>query len=368
MKKRVYLSLAVIALAMALVGGATMAWFFSSVEIDSNIFEAGRLRIDFHGTDVFSSRSFAFQNMQPGDTVDYSVQVENTGSLDFKFALIISETSYEFGDDGRGNYGGYLPEKLNVTVDMGGKQIYTGTLANLMYDELVYFDASRGLQYDGKTGYNVFPGETVDINITATFDVSAGNEYQNAEFIGNLQFKATQVSNPNEVIKREFDADNRVQVRYRAFANNSGQAGTLIGATVGSYAHPQVTQGVNVAPWLMEQDIVITYSNGVLTSQVGNYAPVTYNNLDASSYSMLQLAVRAQGGSTVKLMDINFNGMEIPNIELVEPFEDITITRDHLVDFGDNWTLTAKLVTVNISGGAEANRVDIRFGGNRPVR
>ncbi|MFY9541001.1 MAG: TasA family protein, partial [Dethiobacteria bacterium] len=52
MNKRIVTSLFVIALAAALVGGATMAWFTSTASVEGNEFTAGTLKFEVDGENV----------------------------------------------------------------------------------------------------------------------------------------------------------------------------------------------------------------------------------------------------------------------------------------------------------------------------
>jgi predicted ribosomally synthesized peptide with SipW-like signal peptide len=72
----------VIALAAAVIGGATMAWFTDSDEAGDVTFTAGTLKIDV--SDNYSSPEFEvyeFENMNPGDVYDpIEIVIENVGT------------------------------------------------------------------------------------------------------------------------------------------------------------------------------------------------------------------------------------------------------------------------------------------------
>ena len=181
MNKRVVSSLFVIFLAAILVSGATMAWFTSEANITGNYFEAGTLTLELGEHPL----PFELDNMQPGEVYEEEVTVQNTGSLDFKFKVVISE------DEAAPRKGeeGYLPDQLWVTVTMGAGKVYAGTLADLLDTDLVYADA------DG----NVAPlaaGSEDTVTFKVEFLNSAGDDYQASSFKGTIDFIATQVNNP----------------------------------------------------------------------------------------------------------------------------------------------------------------------------
>ena len=182
MNKRIVTSLFVIALAAILVSGATMAWFTSQVEITGNLFQAGTLTLELGEHPL----PFELDNMQPGEVYEEEVTVQNTGSLDFKFKVVITEDG---AAPAAGNPG-YLPDQLWVTVSMDTGKVYEGALADLLATDLVYADA------DG----NVVPLEAEDgegkVSFKVEFLTTAGNDYQDSSFSGTITFIATQVNNP----------------------------------------------------------------------------------------------------------------------------------------------------------------------------
>ena len=85
MKSRMIMSLLVIALAAALIGGATMAWFTDSDTAGSATFTAGTLKIDVSdGLTAFYDLlqvGSKHGNMNPGDVYEEIVlEIENTGT------------------------------------------------------------------------------------------------------------------------------------------------------------------------------------------------------------------------------------------------------------------------------------------------
>lgn len=191
-KSRVLVSLMVIALAAAMIGGATMAWFTSEVTVEGNLFEAGTLEI---GLVNGGSAVIDVGNMAPGDDVTGEVAIRNDGSLDMKFKGVVTETD---ADPGSGE-DGYLPDALNVTVTLTdinessrSDVVYEGTLAALLADP----DLMEAWEPATAPDDPFEPGWTATYEIEVEFDEGAGNEYKNAEWKGDITFVATQWTNP----------------------------------------------------------------------------------------------------------------------------------------------------------------------------
>ncbi|MBS4031501.1 MAG: SipW-dependent-type signal peptide-containing protein [Clostridiales bacterium] len=89
MKSRLVISLMVIALAAALIGGATMAWFSDSHVSTPNTFAAGTLDLKVDGQD--QAVGVSLTNMAPGDTSSYYKWVlKNDGTLPGKLSVNFS--------------------------------------------------------------------------------------------------------------------------------------------------------------------------------------------------------------------------------------------------------------------------------------
>ena len=149
MKSRIFMSMLVIALAAALVGGATMSIFTAQGETDEEIYAAGTVELSVF--DLVSSTTIDIRNMAPGDTIEGEFKVKNTGSLPLWFT-VTAETSGVYGFNNL--FDGYYPAV--VTIDA--------------YNNII---------------------EPEDEETTISFSVhlprDADNEYQGAK--GNLKFK-----------------------------------------------------------------------------------------------------------------------------------------------------------------------------------
>ena len=130
--KKILISLMAIALVIGLVGAGTMAYFSDTETSSGNTFTAGTLNITL-GT---SSWSGNLDNMKPGDTVTFTLPVNNEGSL---------------------------PLNYTVTTTL------SGTLAG---------GTDPCTQVTAPTSGSLDVGGSVNIVVSITMPVAAGNEYQ----------------------------------------------------------------------------------------------------------------------------------------------------------------------------------------------
>lgn len=204
--KKLALAVMAVLLVAGLIGTGIMAWFTSQKSIENNLFQAGTLVIELaEGTPA--EALMKFENMQPGDVEEATATIKNAGSLPFKFYAIISEDDSVLGNGGAESEGGYLPDALDVTVTMGGGQVYKGTLTQLLDQVLVFAD-----EYD--IPVTIAAGATANIGIKVEFNTAAGNEYQGASFTGTITFIATQVGNPAEWQSFTFEKDKETEVGF----------------------------------------------------------------------------------------------------------------------------------------------------------
>lgn len=89
MKRSIWMSLAVIAVAATLIAGATTAWFTAADTAPNAVFSAGKVKITA-GEAKFLEPS-THLNWAPGDTTQVSWDIVNTSSLDIKVRVQLSE-------------------------------------------------------------------------------------------------------------------------------------------------------------------------------------------------------------------------------------------------------------------------------------
>lgn len=91
MKSKMMVSILVIALAAALIGGGTMAWFNDGDSAAPVTFQAGTLLIDIDDeinlTEEFAD--FNLEKLNPGDTWEWEFDVSNVGTKGFNWGIYV---------------------------------------------------------------------------------------------------------------------------------------------------------------------------------------------------------------------------------------------------------------------------------------
>lgn len=149
MKTRLLVSLMVIAMAAAMIGGATMAWFTDSAKSPEVSFSAGTLLIDIDNAAFSNIELDKLNTLNPGDEFEYSFDVKNIGTKNFIFMGLmcyedtIGQENPNLSADMRQvlaekNYGtNPLSEALDIEISVGGgTPFYTGKLS--AYDNAVH--------------------------------------------------------------------------------------------------------------------------------------------------------------------------------------------------------------------------------------
>jgi hypothetical protein len=151
MKSRILVSMLVIALAAALVGGATMSIFTAQGETNEETYAAGTVALSVKDQDILgSSTTMEIEKMAPGDTIEGEFKVRNTGSLPLWFKVGYEATGDLFtgGGEDNGNEGEH-----NATVTILGKypqKLEPGTDATVCFK--VHLPREAGNKYQGATG------------------------------------------------------------------------------------------------------------------------------------------------------------------------------------------------------------------------
>lgn len=173
MKSRMLVSLLVIALAAAVIGGATMAWFTDADESAPVTFTAGTLLIDIDKFDFVNTNEINLDILNPGDEWGYKVDVKNSGTKNFIYKVLIcwqdilGNTLVDFG--GREGFGtDPLSDAIVFTVKKGNEIITEGTLKGK--------NSPLGFEIG-----QLAPGATDSYTIEAVLPTTAGNEYQGSK-------------------------------------------------------------------------------------------------------------------------------------------------------------------------------------------
>lgn len=163
MKKNVVVSMLIIALAAALLGGATFAWFTDSKEVSAT-FTTGTIIL---GEDI--ATPLRISDMAPNDTTKWKITIANKGTLDLYYRLCFSGS-------------GDLAEVLHVNIDGEDK----GTLKKIITDGYIFDEATMRINAGD---------DSHTLAIAFHLPADTGNEYQNGKFDGYLTVEATQAKN-----------------------------------------------------------------------------------------------------------------------------------------------------------------------------
>lgn len=199
--KKIAFSTMSILSALALMGGATFAFFTNAGTSSNNIFASGTLDLqlddeDEQFTDSVTG-SIGGENMAPGDSVNGFISLHNNGSIDIG-EVLFGATKTGFVDNGGGNLEDVLnltigtdsasncesPDDLTTTIDtaIGGGD-GTLTLAEIIASD---YDALVGLTAP------VSAGDTYFLCMDAELDGDAGNIYQGDSVTVSFDFTAKQ--------------------------------------------------------------------------------------------------------------------------------------------------------------------------------
>jgi len=201
MNRRKVLSVLVIILAFAAIGGATMAWFTAEASVTENYFQAGTVAI--RATDEFDEESAG--NWNPGQCIDKEIDVIYEGT---KKAIIRMQIAEQWED---------------------GAIVYDRSISNVIwkFEDFIWDSDNRpqGWHYYNKWWY--YLGDTTDPDYTYTLGDNTvvgfvggatpqdpivisildqvcldgnltGNAYQGKSYTINVKFQAIQASNADQ--------------------------------------------------------------------------------------------------------------------------------------------------------------------------
>ena len=173
MKSRVLVSMLVIALAAAVIGGATMAWFTSADVVSNATFTAGTLAIEAGETVIVDDTKIDIVN--PGDSfcVCWDIQNKGTKRTELRFD---GKTAWDFSFDGEDPaHFAVCPQYADdwkiINKEEGGFELY-------------YTDGPLAAE------------EVVKVCLVVAFDgPGMGDEFQGQAFTLSGQFDAVQTTN-----------------------------------------------------------------------------------------------------------------------------------------------------------------------------
>ena len=206
MKSRMLMSMLVIALAAALIGGATMAWFTAKTDAVENTFTAGTVMISADET-VYSD-DLDMGKVNPGDCFVKCFTVTNDGNKAIELRL--EDVGFEIKIDW--DWLGDNFEALCFTEDYDDIDQLKGAYEAGEFEIPVFIapcpDSGWAMEYVKEddeivgfefyyTGGPIAPDETVKLCLVTVFDGEMmGNLWQAADFNQvNGMFQAIQASN-----------------------------------------------------------------------------------------------------------------------------------------------------------------------------
>lgn len=177
--KKILFSLMTITVIIAMLGGATLAWFTDTEASSNNTFTAGTLRLGGKIEDTYHDDKFATlyaDNMEPGESqVLGPVELKNMGSLPLKIYRISAANFV--GDQA-------LAGVLTVEVKFAGFTVFTGKLSDLLISTKGFFLKEQKLE----------PGEETSMTVIVHMDESADDNYQGNSLVCDLILDSVQTN------------------------------------------------------------------------------------------------------------------------------------------------------------------------------
>jgi len=192
MKSRMLVSMLVIALAAAVIGGATMAWFTDEAEVSDVTFTAGTVDIEIveqGGGDL---------NVNPGDCHEVFAEITNIGSKKVVLKLDDITGVFKYATQAGAIPGG-APDMSLIDITVIGENAS---------DWVIVFKGEEGADVHNLSNYVIYyvgepivPENGVTLELKVCFDgPGMDNKYQGATLELNGTFYAVQASNgaPND--------------------------------------------------------------------------------------------------------------------------------------------------------------------------
>ncbi len=175
--------------ALAVMGGATFAFFSDSATSTGNVFAAGTLSIDI--TDQNEVTPFEAEaivsNWAPGDENLVNFDVLNTGTLPINVRGFATGTWGDPGLDGENRVRVIKVERWNGASWDPILDVPSGITG-------LFYDTNNGLV--GGAPFNVAPGGRAQYQLTVEFDPNSGNNFQSKSFTSSIQVEAKQTDAP----------------------------------------------------------------------------------------------------------------------------------------------------------------------------
>ena len=190
-KKSLFASALTLVACLALLMGATFAWFTDSVNNTGNMIQAGTLDIELNDGDettLFSSDDL----WEPGYSQKTTASVRNGGSLWLKYTMSFDNVQITGGADITQVLDVYAVEGDSASAGDLTTDNYLGTMAELMAaGSFAAKDAVLAPEDSGENAGNMF-------TLVIKMQESAGNEYQGAGVSFDVTILATQYAHEQD--------------------------------------------------------------------------------------------------------------------------------------------------------------------------
>jgi predicted ribosomally synthesized peptide with SipW-like signal peptide len=192
MKSRMLISILVIALAAAVIGGGTLAWFTAKTDLE-NVFTAGTVMI---AAEEDTELTDELGNVNPGDCLKKVFEICNVGTKGIALRMKF-EGTWTFNEEWlEENWNKLCFSALPIPTDASGwAAFFEGLIdpASFKVTGWVYDEDDGWWYYDG----NLAAGACLEmVEIMVCFDgESMGNHYQAATYTLKAYIEAVQSSN-----------------------------------------------------------------------------------------------------------------------------------------------------------------------------
>ncbi len=210
MRRKIFLSMLMIALVAALVGGATFAYYTDQEVNNDNTFAAGTLDITLTDANIdnpYSGPMLSFDNIAPGfglkpdGTVDKAgrktLRINNVGTVATKFRIDIAKTltatDPRYPDAGAALYDG--PDAIMVDYVIDGTGHHTGTLKQFV-EAIETYNATHNTFPLAPPAQQDPPQNSLWIEAIPYLPLTAGNATQGGKVELDITVYATQQINP----------------------------------------------------------------------------------------------------------------------------------------------------------------------------
>lgn len=173
MKKRILISLLIIGAVVASVTMGAMALFTDQATSSANGFTSGTVDIALtNGTPL----PFAVSDMAPGDSVNGTLVVANSGTLELRYAMTTTPDNAST-----------LDEQLDCVITQGATTLYSGKLSSAAIG-----NSAQGAQAGDRV---LGPGTNETLTFAVSMPIGTGNSYQGTTCTVAFVFNAEQTAN-----------------------------------------------------------------------------------------------------------------------------------------------------------------------------